>query len=630
MSGIYGLINLDGSPVSKAALAAMRSAMLEWGPDAGSEWTNGNAGIGSLIRFSTPEAIHEQLPLPSSRGFTLTAAARLDNRDELFSALRIEPSEWPGTPDGRLVLRAYETWGEQTPQHLLGDWSFAAWHPREKRLFLARDHFGNTGLYYFQDARRFMFASSRKALHAMGIPRRLNEWFLACGLVSWSANDGPQTIELDLLRLPPAHSLSLAGGKCSVQQYWRLEDTPELRLGSSQEYADGLLAVFDRAVRDRLRSNGGMGLFLSGGLDSGSTAVLAARALRESGARLAAFTSAPAHDVSHTSERHVIGDEAPLARGVAASAGNIDLYEMRAQDVTPMQGIRRNLKIHDEPGHAASNGFWIHDVLAAAHRQGLTAVLTGQGGNASISWNGRSRVRTLKALMRARLWSRVGQVLLYPHLPLAVIRRLRSALHPGELDWSHTSIHPEFARRIGLSQAYVRQSGDTTKREDWYPPLQERYAIIRPGTSFVGSIWAENGAAHGLDVRDATFDKRVLEFVMAVPDREYVGPDGYSRWLIRLAMQGLLPDEVRLNRRHGFQAADLCHRLIAAMPEVDQALGEIEASSLAGQYLNLQRMREVWALVQRRVDYESTHQAMTILTRGIMAGLFLASFQGGN
>jgi asparagine synthase (glutamine-hydrolysing) len=630
MSGIYGLINLDGAPVSDDSLAAMRSAMHEWGTDGGTEWRDASAGLGSLIRFNTPEAIYEQLPLLSSRGFTLTAAARLDNREELFADLRTSPAEWPNTPDGRLVLRAYETWGEEAPHHLLGDWSFAAWHPRDKKLFLARDHFGNTGLYYFQDARRFMFASSRKALHALAIPRRLNEWFLACGLVSWSAHDGPQTIELDLHRLPPAHTLRLQDGATSIQQFWRLEDTPELPLRSSQEYAEGLLAVYDRAVRDRLRSYRGIGLFLSGGLDSGSTAVLAARALREQGARLTAYTSAPAYDVGHMSERQAIGDEVPLARSVAASAGNIDLYEIRSWEVTPIEGIRHNLEIHAEPGHAAANGFWIHEVLAAAQDQCLGTMLTGQGGNATISWNGRNRGRTLNTLLRARLWSRAAQLLVYPHVPVPLIRRLRLVLHSGELDWSHTSIHPEFARRIGLSQAYVRQSGDATKREDWYPPLQERYAIIRPGASFVGSIWAENGAAHSLDIRDATFDKRVLEFVIAVPDREYVGPEGYNRWLIRLTMQGLLPDDVRLNRRHGFQAADLCHRLIASKPEVEQTLSEIGASSLAQQYLNLERMRQVWALMQRHVDYESTHQTLTILARGIMAGLFLVSLEGAD
>ena len=567
------------------------------------------------------------MPLASELGFVLTAAARLDNRPELLGELRIPADERARIADGRLILRAYETWGEDAVHHLLGDWTFAAWHPHEKRLFAARDHFGNTGLYYFMDSRRFMFASSRKALHALGIPRRLNEWFLACGLVSWAANDGPQTIELDLLRLPPAHTLRLMGRQCSVQQYWRLEDTPELRMGRSDAYAEGLLDVYDRAVRDRLRSTGRIGLFLSGGLDSGSTAVLAARALRESGDRLQAYTSAPTYDVRHAGERQAIGDESALARSVASFAGNIDLHEIRARDVTPIQGIRSSLKIHNEPGHAAANGFWIHEVLDAGRLAGVKTMLTGQGGNATISWNGRNRTRTLRSMFKARLWLRAAQLIIYPSLPLPVIRGVRRMLHPGELDWSHTSINPEFAKRIGLSSAYIRQSGDATKREDWYPPLRERWAIIRPGASFIGSIWAENAAAHGLDIRDPTFDKRVLEFVMAVPDGEYVGPDGYNRWLIRAAMEGILPDDVRLNRKHGFQAADLCHRLIASAGEVERALGELEGSPLARQYLNLQRMRQVWDSIHQHVDFERTHQTMTILARGLMAGLFLVSFE---
>ena len=82
------------------------------------------AGLGSLILFDTPEAIHEKLPLQSSQGFVLTAEARLDNRDELCSEMGIPHPERPRLADGSLILRAYERWGESTPQHLIGDWSF--------------------------------------------------------------------------------------------------------------------------------------------------------------------------------------------------------------------------------------------------------------------------------------------------------------------------------------------------------------------------------------------------------------------------------------------------------------------------------------------------------------------------
>jgi asparagine synthase (glutamine-hydrolysing) len=623
MSGIFGIIHTDGAPIDQEELNAMHSAMLQWGPDAGATWRRDAAGLGCLITFDTPEAKYEQLPAESALGFTLTAEARLDNRDELCTELGIPGSERQTLADGRLLLLAHEKWGSDTPGHLLGDWSFAAWHPREKRLFLARDHSGNTALYYFQDARRFAFASSRKALFALGVPRRLNEFFLACVLISWTAHEGSQTIELDLSRLPPAHALSLQDGRTSVEQYWRLEDTPELRLGSSQEYSAGLLDILDRAVRDRLRSTAGIGLSLSGGLDSGSTAMLAARALRERGERLRGYTAVPTHDVSHATSDRSLGDEWPYAQSTAEAAGNVDLIPIRGEAMTPIQGIKATLAIHDEPGHAATNAFWIRELLNTARKDGVGVLLTGQGGNATISWNGANPANLVRTFIRAGLWKRAVQQLIYPHLPVGVIRALRQVRYRRGLDWRGSAINPDFARGLGLSAEYIRHTGDATKSELWYPPRRQRYAIIRPGASLIGSMWAENSGALGFDVRDPTLDKRVMEFSIAIPDREFRGPDGMDRWMIRAAMQGLLPDDVRLNRRLGRQAADVGHRLIETAAEVEATLAELEGSELARKYLNLGHVRRVWERLQREIGPDTTHATITILSRGIMTGLHL-------
>ena len=529
-----------------------------------------------------------------------------------------------------MILRAYERWGEGTPQHLIGDWSFAAWHPKEKRLFLARDHFGNTGLYYYHDEHRFAFASSRKALFALGIPHRLNEFYLACVLVSWSAHHGSQTIELDLRRLPPAHALTLAEGRPQIDQYWRLEDVQEMRLKDSREYTEGLLVIFDRAVRDRLRSIDGIGITLSGGLDSGSVTSLAARALREQNQHLTAYTSVPLYDVQNTVDGDRFGDELPFAQAVAAFAGNVDLIQIPARDWTPVQAIRRGLEIHDEPGHAAGNLYWIYSLLAAAQRDGLRTLLTGQGGNATISWTGGRRAQELRQLLRSRSWLRIFQLGVYPFLPLPLLRRLRGALGRGGLDWTRTSIHPDLVRRLDLGARFIQGTGDTSNPEHWYAPLPYRHAIIKPGSSFLGSIWAENGAAHGLEVRDPTFDKRVMEFALSIPDREFTGPDGEDRRVIRAAMQGIMPDEVRLNRRRGRQAGDLGQRLLNSSAEVEAAMKEVESSELAQRCLALARMRDVWSSLQQGIDQSNTHQATTILMRGMMAGLYLADLEKAN
>jgi asparagine synthase (glutamine-hydrolysing) len=627
MSGIFGVIHLDGSPVPEEELSAMRAAMQEWGPDRSGVWQQGSAGLGSQVLYDTPEAMLERLPLQSQQGFVLTAEARLDNRGELCGDLRISAAEARGLADGHLIQRAYEKWGEDAPPRLIGDWSFAAWHPREGRLFLARDHYGNTALYYFQDERRFAFASSRKALFALGVPRRLNEFFLACVLISWTAHHGEQTIELDLRRLAPAHTLRLAGARQQVRQYWRLEDTPVLRLGEKQEYIERFLSIYDRAVRDRLRSSTEVGVTLSGGLDSGSVTALAARALSAQKKRLTGYTSVPASDVSHTVDGDRFGDELPFARASASFAGNVDLIEIRSSGLTPIQGIRRGLEIHAEPGHAAANLFWITALLDRAHRDGVRTLLSGQGGNATVSWTGMDRLRILRQFARAGRWGRVLQQLTYPYIPAAVLREMRHLLHGDTLDWSHTAIHPDFARRIGLAHQYIEGTGSTTNPEDWQTGLQERYAILKPGQSFLGSIWAENSAAHGLDVRDPTVDKRVMEFTLSIPDREFSGPDGFDRWIIRAAMKDIMPDGIRLNRRRGRQAADLGQRLVDSSEEVDEALQELDASPMAREHLSLVRMQEVWRSLRQRATSQNTHQAVTILARGIMAGLYLADLE---
>jgi asparagine synthase (glutamine-hydrolysing) len=627
MSGIFGLVHLDNSPTAVESLQSMRSAMAFWGPDGGHIWHAGSAGLGSLVLFNAPQALHERVPIESARGFILTAEARLDNRLELMYDLGISPADGSALPDGDLILHAYENWGEETPRHLIGDWSFAVWQPAEKKLFLARDHFGNTSVYYYANARRFAFASDRKALFALGIPRRLNEFYLACGLISWPAHHGPQTIELDLHRLPPGHTLTLKDGNIQTNQYWRLEDVPELKLKKSQDYIDGFLEVYDRAVRDRLRSHRPIGVTLSGGLDSGSITGLAARALNEQGIRLPAYTSVPLYNVSNTVDGNRFGDELPFAQSMADFAGNVDLVKIHAQDTTPIEAIRYGLAMHGEPGHAAGNMYWIYDLLKTAQNAGIGTILTGQGGNATVSWTGKSNERMIKYYIKNKNWKNLFKYLVFPVTPLLIQRTISTAFSMKKMNWQGSAIHPNLARRLDLAHKYIESTGLESNPTDWQSPRLQRYSIIKPGASFLGNIWAENSAACAMEVRDATFDKRVMEFVIAVPDREFLGPDGYDRWLIRRAMQGLMPDEVRLNRRRGRQAADLGQRLLDSAAEMETALAEVETSEMAQQYLAVDRIRNVWIALQKEITKQTTHHAVTILTRGLMAGLYLADLE---
>jgi asparagine synthase (glutamine-hydrolysing) len=597
----------------------MDVALADWGPDGGSLWHDAACGLGQRLLFNTPEALHERLPrwVEDAR-LAITAEARIDNRDELCDFFAIPHNERTSTPDGELILRAYLKWGEDCPDHLLGDWSFAIWQPDVRKLFIARDHHGNTALHYWRQGDLFAFASDPAALHAIGAPHRLNELYLAQVLISWPAYHGPQTIDLDIQRLPPAHAMTVTPQGIRTWCYWRLEDTPELRLARREEYVEGFLEVYDRAVRDRLRSHRPVGVTLSGGLDSGSVTALAARALGEGGQRLTAFTAIPLYDTSQTVGSTRFGDETQYAAATAALWPNVDHYLLDSAGITPVEGIRRSLITMPEPAHAAGNHFWIVDLLDQAKAHGLGTLLTGQGGNATVSWTGAPELRARMAAFRTG-GLKDG---LRRNLPTWALRRVMTwrARRP---QWTGAAIHPDFAQRLRLAQRRIdAMRDDITLQESWQRPQDRRYAVIQPGASRIGDLWARQGAAAGLEVRDPTLDKRVMAYTLSIPDPVFDGPDGVDRYLLRAAMAGLLPDEVRLNKRRGRQSADLAGRLQASADEVKAALIDVDRAP-ANTYVDVAKMRRAWADVQRETTALTTHRAGTILLRGLIAGLYL-------
>ena len=316
-------------------------------------------------------------------------AGRLDNRSELEQALRLAPSECAGLSDCSLLLRVYQRWGEECPSRVYGDWVFAVWHERDRRLFLARDHYGCTSLYYYCDARVFAFASDLQTLLALRLaPAALDELYLAQILVSWAAHHGERTIYRSLRRLPPAHCLAVSPDHFAVRRFWRLEDTSELRLAKREDYVEACREVWDAAVRASLGSGSGdTAVSLSGGLDSSALAATAAALVRERGERLPAFTSIPRYATQpYVGQR--FGDELPLAQATCRYAGNIDLHCIEGTAFSPLQAIRRALEIVGEPGHAASNYYWILDLEQTVQAQGCRVLLTGQAGNLSLSWRG--------------------------------------------------------------------------------------------------------------------------------------------------------------------------------------------------------------------------------------------------
>jgi len=623
LSAIYGLVRFD-SEVDAREAAAMRDAIAYWGPDGGA-FSDAHAAIG--CRVSHDEPAHDAV-LRLAKGEIVVATARLDNRDELTPLF--------GDVDDRaLVAAAYERWREDACTRLYGDWSFAAWDARARRLFVARDHFGNTALYHHRSGDAFAFASSRKALFALSyVPRRLNELRLAQHLAFWPT-DGAATLHEDVFRLPPGHHLVVTASGTRLTRYWHPEDLPELRLPNDAAYVEAFLARYDAAVRARIRTSRRIATTLSSGLDSGSVTALAARAAAP--LRLTAFTSVPRFAEIAQLLPRVVVDEWRLAHVVAERCGIEDHRPLRAERVTTLDAFRRSLFLHDEPEFAAGNLHWIIDLLAESQRADAGVLLTGQLGNGGVSWSGdqqhalrsflRGRwldtYRALREFQRNRRTSFARAVSAQLARPL----RARAYSFAFRRGWSegilarHDVMHPAFARRMRIGDR-MRAAG--------YDPLQsgvldvraQRLRVLLPDINPIGAIWHESGAGYGLEVVDPTADVRLLEFCLAIPDEQFARGDR-DRWLIRRAMEGILPPEVQWNTRRGSQGADLALRLRADAPEIDAAMNALASSPAVREYLDLDGMQRRWTLVRDGAPAAALAVA-PMFARTLLFALFLA------
>src|SRR3989449_1054025 len=342
MSGIAGLWRLGGQPVEPAELESMTARLAHRGPDGTGAWREGPVALGHGMLHTTPESLREQQPLVGTRGdLVLAADARIDNRGELCSLLPA-PSD---ATDADLILAAYERWDETCPEHLLGDFAFAIWDAREQRLFCARDHFGVKPFYYHHRlGRLFAFASEIKGLLALpDVPRRLNETRVADYLVPL-LEDKEITFYEEIVRLPPAHWMTVDREGIRRQEYWSLDPEREIRLGSDDEYAAAFREIFTEAVRCRLRSAFPVGSMLSGGLDSSSIVCVARELLAQGGCPRPHTFSAVFDDVPECDERRYIE--------TVLSGGGVEPHLIRGDKVNPVERLEQDLVQQDEPFYA--------------------------------------------------------------------------------------------------------------------------------------------------------------------------------------------------------------------------------------------------------------------------------------
>ncbi|MCH7625246.1 MAG: lasso peptide isopeptide bond-forming cyclase [Chloroflexi bacterium] len=562
MSGIAGLVRHSGQPASPKELEGMLDVMSYRGPDGRHVWNRGATGLGHAMLHTTPESLGETLPLVSRNGdFVITADVRLDNRKELISELGWSNGGGEGTGDSRLILSAYERWGEDCTKHLVGDFAFAIADGRTQTLFCARDHFGVKPFYYCNDGDIFAFASEIKGILSLSaIPRVLDEVAVGDYLTS-TLNDVERTFYKDIRRLAPGHQLTIRHGDMAVRRYWALDPSRELLLGSDEEYVEGFREAFHNAVRSRMRSAHPVGSFLSGGLDSSSiTCVAREMAKGQDYGRLSTF-SAVFDDVAESDESQYLN--------LVLSQNGVDPEVIRGDRLSPLVDLERRMKHEDEP-ILAYNLHLNWSLFEAASKKNVRVMLDGFDGDTTISHGtgllrelGRNRrwfalareSRALSKHSKVSAWKQVSRSVWHyqvkhwiPKPVRSTLSAIRSGLRGGsdthdEPGWQ-AYVNKDFARRVGLRERIesYKNPSEKTEREGHFNRLT--WGVM----PYTLEVLDRSAAAFGIEPRYPFWDKRLVEYCLSLPPQQKLR-NGWTRWVLRAAMEGTLPPGIQWRGR---------------------------------------------------------------------------------
>ncbi|HQZ84119.1 MAG TPA: asparagine synthase (glutamine-hydrolyzing) [Actinomycetota bacterium] len=289
MCGICGIVSAAGPP-EVPLVRAMIGQLRHRGPDGSGYFRDGRAALGHA-RLAIIDMAGGAQPMSNEDGsIWISFNGEIFNYVELARELRSLGHQFRTASDTEVIIHAWEEWGAASFDRFNGQWAFALWDRRARRLILCRDRMGVRPLYYARTPERFLFASEVKALFAdPQMPRELDPVGLDEVLTYWSTV-APRTVFRGVEQLPPGHFAVLDAEGFRSAPYWSI-DFPARGSEPSRDAttnADELRERLIEASRLRfLRSDVPVGAYLSGGIDSSITAAVVAR-----------YTAAPLHTFS--------------------------------------------------------------------------------------------------------------------------------------------------------------------------------------------------------------------------------------------------------------------------------------------------------------------------------------------
>lgn len=557
MCGIAGILLTNQHPgADKAAglfqhLKKMTDTLAHRGPDGEGFWANDKTNVllghrRLAVIDLTDNAIQ---PMPYRQRYRIVHNGEIYNYTEIRSFLLQKGYEFRSTSDTEVIVAAYDFWKENCVLHFDGMFAFAIWDEQEQQLFAARDRFGEKPFFYYQDDEYFLFASEMKALWAAGVEKLVDEKmmlnFIALGHVQ-NPLDKEQTFFTNIYSLPPAHFLKVSNANASVKThpYWKLNKELKIEISAS-EATEKFMDIFSSSIKRRLRSDVDTGALLSGGLDSSSiVTVMQQMQAGKTGNnyRLPTFSAVfPGFEKDETTyiDQVAVGDNFINYKTTPDAEGLIAGFEQ--------------LCYHQEEPFQSSGIYAQFKVFELAKQKQIKVLLDGQGADEILAGYPRylhwylqevlSRHKLGATEKEKKLLHRNNYVfrwsvknILAAFLPAHAAIQLEKSEYRRII--THPDIHPDFIKSLSGQEWEGIHKPIVTKLNDIL-----HFNCMEMGLEELLRFADRNSMAHGREVRLPFLNHELVEFVFSLPSQLKVH-NGYTKWLLRNAMNKQLPDSI--------------------------------------------------------------------------------------
>ena len=575
MCGISGIYSLGKSFDSLKNIAfSMSKSMTHRGPDDEGLWLDKGSNLALSHRrlsiIDTSDRGHQ--PMTSKCGrYTIVFNGEIYNHNILRKKLQDKlNAKWYGGSDTEVLLLAIASWGLKSAlKESEGMFALALWDSTEKKLFLARDRFGEKPLYYGNIGKDFVFGSELKALRSHPEFNNDIERSSISSFLQYSYIPSPKSIYKNIYKLPPAQilSINLKSGQKQMTSYWSLNNNFENKHNNEVLDREVLLGELklklDSAISDQMVADVPVGAFLSGGIDS---SLIAALMQQQSSKPIHTFSigfSESKYDESFYASE--------VSRHLETKHTELIVSPKELLDVVPQLPI-----LYDEPfGDSSQVPTFLLSKLA---RSDVKVALSGDGGDEVFGGYNRY-------LWSQNIWGRMRMLPIWFRRSLGYILSL-----PTEQRWNQIYFLLEFIipvryrmRLPGEKMKKIAFSLSTLSIEDLYECLTSLWIdaekiVINPDISnksildIEGNTIAEKmmfldlgiylpgdiltkvdraAMGVGLETRIPFLNHKVVEFAWNMPLDMKIN-NGESKWALRRILENYIPSKLINRPKMGF------------------------------------------------------------------------------